>query len=108
MDVDVVVPGHGPIADKQTVRDMKGYLEFVIDQARRRFDKGMTARQAAFDIALGKYGEWGDAERIVVTVNTLFQEFAGQHAEPDILALFEQMAEFRQRHSHAHGHAHHD
>ncbi len=91
MDVDVVVPGHGPIADKSTVRNMRGCLEFVQDEARRRFDKVMTSRPAAFDIALGKYGEWGDAERIAVTVNTLFKEFAGQHAEPDVLALFEQM-----------------
>ena len=88
MDVDVVVPGHGPIADKQAVRDMKGYLEFVIDEARKRFEKGMKAREAAFDIPLGHYADWGDAERIVVTVRNLYEEFSGVHAEPDVLALF--------------------
>jgi cyclase len=96
MDVDVVVPGHGPIADKAAVRDMRGYLEFVEHEARKRFDKGMTVREAAFDIALGRYADWSDAERIVVTVNTLFEEFKGVHAEPDILGLFEQMRDFRE------------
>jgi cyclase len=106
MDVDVVVPGHGPIADKAAVRDMRGYLEFVEHEARKRFDKGMTAREAAFDIALGRYAEWSDAERIVVTVNTLFDEFKGTHSEPDVLSLFEQMRDFREQrcaHPH-HGH----
>lgn len=98
MDVDVVVPGHGPIADKAAVRNMRGYLEFVIDESRKRFDKGMNAEEAAFDIALGHYGKWGDAERIVVNVHTLFNEFRGVYGPTDILALFEQMAKYRRHH----------
>ena len=109
MDVDVVVPGHGPIADKAAVREMRGYLQFVIDEARKRYDKGMSARDAAFDIPLGRYGDWSDAERIVVTVWNLFEEFKGEHTEPNIFALFEMMADFRDRqrgHAHAHAHPH--
>jgi len=109
MDVDLVVPGHGPIADKTAVREMRGYLRFVSDEARKRYDKGMSARDAAFDIPLGRYANWADAERIVVTVRTLFEEFKGERIEPDIFALFEQMAAFRaaQRgHTHAHAHSH--
>jgi glyoxylase-like metal-dependent hydrolase (beta-lactamase superfamily II) len=111
MDVDVIVPGHGPIADKQAVRDMKAYLEFVQDEARRRFKKGMNAHDAAFDIPLGRYADWGDAERIVVTVLNLYEEFLGEHKEPDIVMLFEQMADYRdklraEKHGHAHQHHH--
>jgi glyoxylase-like metal-dependent hydrolase (beta-lactamase superfamily II) len=109
MDVDVIVPGHGPIADKAAVREMRGYLQFVIDEARKRYDTGMSAREAAFDIPLGRYGDWSDAERIVVTVWNLFEEFKGEHTEPDIFALFEMMADFRDRqrgHAHAHAHPH--
>jgi glyoxylase-like metal-dependent hydrolase (beta-lactamase superfamily II) len=108
MDVDVIVPGHGPIAEKQAVREMKGYLEFVEHEARKRFDKGMNARDAAFDIPLGRYADWGDAERVVVTVNNLFEEFSGEHKEPNIMMLFEQMADFRDKlRAEGHGHAHH-
>jgi cyclase len=102
MDVDVVVPGHGPIADKAAVREMRGYLQFVIDETRKRYDKGMNARDAAFDLPLGRYADWSDAERVVVTVWNLFQEFSGKRIEPDIFALFEMMADFRDR---ARGHA---
>jgi cyclase len=109
MDVDVVVPGHGAICDKDAVREMRGYLQFVIDEGRKRYDKGMGARDAAFDIALGKYADWPDSERLVVTVRTLFEEFKGERTAPDIFAVFEQMAEFRAKHRgrrHAHAHRH--
>jgi cyclase len=111
MDVDVIVPGHGPIADKQAVRDMKAYLEFVQYEARRRFEKGMNARDAAFDIKLGRYADWGDAERIVVTVLNLYEEFGGERNEPDVMKLFEQMADYRDKLRAEHkcnGHCHHD
>jgi cyclase len=89
---------------------MRGYLQFVIDEARKRYDKGMSARDAAFDIPLGQFASLGDAERIVVTVWNLFQEFKGEHTEPDIFALFEMMAAYRDRqrgHAHEHRHHHH-
>jgi cyclase len=110
MDVDVVVPGHGPIAGKEAVRAMRGYLDFVQHEARKRYDKGMTARDAAFDIALGPYAALGDSERIVVTVWNLFEEFKGERTAPDIFMLFEMMAQYRKAmpgHAHQHGQNHH-
>jgi cyclase len=68
----------------------------------------MSARDATFDIPLGRYASLGDSERIVVTVWNLFQEFKAEHTEPDIFALFEMMADYRDRqrgHVHAHRHA---
>ena len=97
MDVDVIVPGHGPICDKQAVRDMKGYLEFIQYEARKCFEKGMNAYETAFSIKLGHYANWGDAERIVVTVLTLYEEFVGQHNPPDVMKLFAQMADYRDK-----------
>jgi hypothetical protein len=79
----------------------------VTNEARRRYDKGMSAREAAFDIALGRFAEWGDAERVVVTVRTLFEDFKGERIAPDFMDLFEQMSLMRAKlHGHAHGHGH--
>ncbi len=78
LDVDVVVPGHGPITDKSGARAVREYLAYVRDEARARFDAGMSATEAARDIALGDYASWGDAERIVVNVDTLYREFRGE------------------------------
>jgi glyoxylase-like metal-dependent hydrolase (beta-lactamase superfamily II) len=34
LDVDVVVPGHGPIAEKPAVRELKAYFEYIAGEAR--------------------------------------------------------------------------
>ena len=49
-DVEVVVPGHGPVTDKSSVRELKHYLEYVKAEARKRYDMGMTLEQAVDDI----------------------------------------------------------
>jgi len=93
MDVETVVPGHGPITDRRGVAAVQGYLEYVRDQARSRYDAGMDAFEAAKDIALGDYASWGDSERIVVNVDRLYREFSGDDSAPEIPKLFSQMAE---------------
>lgn len=93
MDVDVVVPGHGPITDRSGARRVREYLCYVRDEARQRFAAGLTAAEAARDIALGDYSSWGDAERIVVNVDTLYREFSGASERTNALELFTRMAE---------------
>ena len=95
MDVDVVVPGHGNVADKATVRAMRDYLQYVQEESFKRFQAGMPATEAAFDIALGAYADWSDAERIVVTVATLYAGFEGRETRFEPLPLFEQMGKMR-------------
>lgn len=77
MDVDVVVPGHGPLADKAAVRELKRYLEYVSAEARKRFEAGMPVVEAALDIALDEFAGWGEAERIVANVDAVYRERRG-------------------------------
>ncbi|MFZ0657557.1 MAG: MBL fold metallo-hydrolase [Candidatus Binataceae bacterium] len=92
LDVETIVPGHGPITDKAGVAALKGYLVYIHREARKRFDAGMPAAEAARDIALDAYASWTDAERIVVNVATLYREFSPGSAAADITPLFAQMA----------------
>ncbi len=93
MDIDVVVPGHGPLTDKAGIQAVKGYLEYITVEARKRYDAGMPIADAARDIALDDYSSWGDGERIAVNVTTLYREFSHDHNPPDITAAFTLMAE---------------
>jgi len=93
MDVDVVVPGHGPVTDRNGARAVREYLAFVRDEARQRFDAGLSAADAARDIALGDYSSWGDAERIAVNVDTLYREFSGSDERTPVVELFTRMAQ---------------
>jgi glyoxylase-like metal-dependent hydrolase (beta-lactamase superfamily II) len=97
LEVETVVPGHGPVTDKKGVAAVKGYLEYIAAEARRRYDAGMSVFEAAQDISLADYSSWGDAERIVVNVATLYREFSGGRPATEIRAdLFEMMARLRQ------------
>ena len=95
MDVDVIVPGHGPVTDKAGVRRVADYLAFADREARGRFDAGMSVREAALDIALGDYASWGDAERIAVNVDSLYREYRGDGKVTPVIELFALMAEVR-------------
>lgn len=89
----VVVPGHGPITDTRGVQAVQGYLRYVRDEARQRYDEGMPVLEAARDISLTDYESWGDAERIAVNVSVLYKEFAGDPRPNDTGQLFAMMAQ---------------
>jgi glyoxylase-like metal-dependent hydrolase (beta-lactamase superfamily II) len=95
LGADTVVPGHGPVTDARGVRAVRDYLAYVRDQARLRFDAGMGVEEAALDISLADYSSWGDAERIVVNVATLYREFSGDAAAADVAQMFALMARIR-------------
>jgi cyclase len=94
LDVDVVVPGHGALTDKQGVADVARYFEYVTEQARERQAGGMDSIEAAFDIDLGEFSDWGDAERIVVTVDTIYRDLDPSHPATDPFELFREMGRY--------------
>jgi cyclase len=94
-NVDVVVPGHGPITDRAGVAVMRDYLVFVDAETRKRHAAGLSAEETVFDIALGDYESWGDFERIAVTVNTIFRGLNGDDSPADAAALFGLMARLK-------------
>jgi glyoxylase-like metal-dependent hydrolase (beta-lactamase superfamily II) len=96
-DVDVVVPGHGPLAGLQAVADMKGYFGYLTTEARARFDAGMSPSDAAYDIDMSAYEGWGESERIVVNVNALYRDL-GATIPASIDVTFGQMAAYRASH----------
>jgi cyclase len=95
LDVEIVVPGHGPISNQRAVASMQGYWEYLAREARARFDAGMPSLEAARDISLADYATWGEAERLAANVATLYAEFRGDPRPPgaaELLALMAQLA----------------
>jgi cyclase len=94
MDVEVIVPGHGPLAEKAAVGELKSYFEYLYEQARERHSEGMSALEAAHSIALDRWAEWGERERLVVNIASIYGELDGADAPPNPLESFQQMAAF--------------
>ena len=98
MELDAVVPGHGPITDTAGVRRVREYLEFIEREARERYEGGMSSYEAAVDIDLRDYADLGERERIVVNVDTLYREFAGKGPRKSVVPCFARMARYHHHH----------
>jgi cyclase len=92
MDVEVIVPGHGPLATLEDVSELKAYFEYLYAQARERHAAGMSALEAARAISLDRWAQWGETERLVVNIANIYKELAGDPEPLNPLAAFEQMA----------------
>ncbi len=77
MDVQTIVPGHGPIGGKAELVDMAGYFVLLKREARKRYDARMSPGRAAADISMGRYENWIGPERIVMDTVRLYAEFDG-------------------------------
>jgi glyoxylase-like metal-dependent hydrolase (beta-lactamase superfamily II) len=98
LNVDIIVPGHGPLTDKKGVIELKGYLEYVYDEARQRYAAGMSAVDAARDIPLDRYATWTDGERIVVNVATIYRELSQGQIDHNVMELLSQMGTWMLQH----------
>ena len=97
MEVDTVVPGHGPVTDKQGVVEVRDYLSFVEREASGRHAAGMDAFDAARDIAAAigaseEFGALGEFGRIAVNVEAVYRSLDPTHTSPDVVEQFRRMA----------------
>jgi glyoxylase-like metal-dependent hydrolase (beta-lactamase superfamily II) len=101
MDVDTIIPGHGPIIDQNGVNIVLGYWEFVHKEARRRYDDGMSAATAAHDIVLSSefraqpFSDWNSPERMMTNVHMLYRQYKGKTSSakiPELLNIMRRQA----------------
>jgi cyclase len=94
LDIDTVVPGHGPLTDKVGVVAVRDYLSFVEREATARHDAGVDAFEAARDIAkqLGEFSNWGEFGRVSVNVDTVYRSLDPEHRSPDVVEQFRRMS----------------
>src|SRR5439155_20319544 len=59
MDVDVIVPGHGPVTDKSAVHELKAYFEYLYESARRTHAAGLSPLEAARALERERHLAWG-------------------------------------------------
>ncbi len=97
MDPEVIVPGHGPMTDKHGVGRLKDYFVALSAEVEKRFEAGMGPFEAARDVELEGFDQWGDPERLAVNVDSLYRELRGQPEKTDVIELFARMAALDER-----------
>ncbi len=59
------VPGHGPVGDATIIEDVKEYLELILEEAKKHFEKGIDDPVSIGEkTPLGKFKEWKHPERV--------------------------------------------
>lgn len=113
LDVETVVPGHGPISGKGEVRALRSYFTELHDEARKRYDAGLGWVEASEQIVADFFNDWIDRERVFINVNSLYREFDGNDRAPAAMKVFAEMAKWywseypdRNPHGHPPGHPH--
>jgi glyoxylase-like metal-dependent hydrolase (beta-lactamase superfamily II) len=102
MDIETVVPGHGPVTDKAGVVEVRDYLTAVLVSARECQANGVDAFEAAWQIVRTMQGadttrnlrEFG---RIAVNVDTVYRNLDPTYATPNVIEQFRRMAEIEVR-----------
>jgi glyoxylase-like metal-dependent hydrolase (beta-lactamase superfamily II) len=103
MDIDCIVPGHGPITDKEGVRQLRNYWTFLYDEVRQRYQANMSAEKAAYDMAgsstfiRSPFTHWDSPERMLVNIHTLYRWLQGRTDHPKLIErvrIVAQQAEF--------------
>ncbi|MGZ4766530.1 MAG: MBL fold metallo-hydrolase, partial [Ilumatobacteraceae bacterium] len=97
MDVDVVVPGHGPLTDKTGVASVRDYLTFVDEAAGRLHAAGVDAWEATREIAAEirarpDFGSLGEFGRIAVNVDTVYRHLDPAYTSLNVVEQFRRMA----------------
>ena len=93
LDVETVVPGHGPPTNKIGVGRVARYIAHIRKEAEARFVAGLDPLEAARSIALDDYDGWGGSERIAANVASLYVEFGRTDVALDVETLFGWMAQ---------------
>ena len=75
MDIDVIVPGHGPVTDKAGVRELRAYFVELEALALPLWQDGLSPLDAARRLRLDRCAGWGEAERLVVNVAACYRGF---------------------------------
>ena len=92
LDVETIVPGHGPVTNKDGVRKVKSYWEYVRGAARKCHEEKRTVTAAAHHIVTSTeflalpFAKWDSPERMMTNVHLLYRQFDGRSGHMSVPA----------------------
>ena len=95
LDVDVFVPGHGPLTDKSGVRATRDYWIALDRAVRAGHAAGASAEEIARSLLVGDTR--AEPERMIVNVDTALRELTLEEGPRDPLVLLAKMAQSEAR-----------
>jgi cyclase len=92
LDLDVIVPGHGPVTDRSGVLEVRDYLCFIVAEATKRFEDGLDVSAAIASMDRGGYASMPQSGRLVQNVLNVYQSLDPDAPHPSTVEVLEQIA----------------
>ncbi len=96
LGAETIVPGHGEVCGPAVVDEVREYLRFVQDAARRGMEAGIEPLELARELDLGRFERLHDIERLVPNLHRAYAEAEGKPwgAPLDYQRMFAEMLAF--------------
>jgi cyclase len=78
MDLETVVPGHGPISTRRELGEMRAYLSAVREAVQPYARAGRPLAEALADVRLDEFAAWTYPERLAQAVERAYGELAAE------------------------------
>jgi glyoxylase-like metal-dependent hydrolase (beta-lactamase superfamily II) len=96
LDPAVIVPGHGPLAERADVEALADYFRLVDREAGARAEARMDVVEATREVDRliddSRYADWTDRERICINVDAVYRHRRPGTPTTNVLELFSRMA----------------
>lgn len=93
MDVETIVPGHGPMGTKEDLNLVRDYLLLVQEEGGKALDAGYGPLEAGKKVNLGPFKEWREWPRVLVNVYRWDLERKNQLDAPLDIGLYMKIIE---------------
>ncbi|HNM78314.1 MAG TPA: MBL fold metallo-hydrolase [Tepidiformaceae bacterium] len=77
LGAETIVPGHGSVCGPEVIADVRAYLQFVQETAKRGMDAGTPPLELAQNLDLGRFKDLHDTERLVPNLHRAYSELQG-------------------------------
>jgi glyoxylase-like metal-dependent hydrolase (beta-lactamase superfamily II) len=98
LDPAVIVPGHGPLAERSDVEALADYFRLVDREAGARAASGMDVVDATREIDRliddSPFAGWTDRERICINVDAVYRHHDPSRPATNVVELFSRMASY--------------
>ncbi|MGE0599653.1 MAG: MBL fold metallo-hydrolase [Dehalococcoidia bacterium] len=96
LGAETIVPGHGAVTGPGAIQDVRDYLLFIQETAKRGMDAGTPPLELARSLDLGKFEPLHDKERLVPNLHRAYSELRGERwgAALDFRMMFSEMLEY--------------
>ncbi|MBM3946182.1 MAG: MBL fold metallo-hydrolase [SAR202 cluster bacterium] len=78
LDFATLVPGHGPVGNKQTAADLQTFIRELQSQVRQAYDAKKSEADAAAGVKLPRYASWPGIQNLAMPVQRMYLEWKAQ------------------------------